>query len=132
MGEKQQQHEVTIAEPFAVSQSPVTFVQWDACVAGGGCDNYRPSDVGWGRGTRPVINVSWQDAQNYVDWLNRMTGTKSYRLLSEAEFEYAARAGSTTAYPWGGRHRPEQCQLRWLQKRVGRQADVPDRLFRNQ
>jgi formylglycine-generating enzyme required for sulfatase activity len=45
--------------------------------------------------------VSWQDAQNYVDWLNRMAGTKSYRLLSEAEFEYAARAGSTTAYPWG-------------------------------
>jgi formylglycine-generating enzyme required for sulfatase activity len=101
MGEKQQQHEVTIAGPFAVSQFPVTFDQWDACVAGGGCDDYRPSDVGWGRSTRPVINVSWQDAQNYVDWLNRMTGTKSYRLLSEAEFEYAARAGSTTPYPWG-------------------------------
>jgi formylglycine-generating enzyme required for sulfatase activity len=101
MGEGKQQHEVTIAEPFAVSEFAVMFDQWDACVAGGGCDDYRPGDAGLGRGTRPVIYVSWQDAQNYVDWLNRMVGTKSYRLLSEAEFEYAARAGSTTAYPWG-------------------------------
>jgi formylglycine-generating enzyme required for sulfatase activity len=101
MGEGVPLHEVTIAEPFAVSRLAVTFDQWDACVASGGCDNYRPADVGWGRGTRPVIYVSWQDAQNYVDWLNRMAGTRSYRLLSEAEFEYAARAGSTTRYPWG-------------------------------
>jgi formylglycine-generating enzyme required for sulfatase activity len=101
LGERPHRHEVTIAGPFAVSQFAVTFDQWDACVAGGGCDNYRPGDEGWGRGTRPVINVSWQDAQNYVDWLNRMAGTKSYRLLSEAEFQYAARAGSTTTYPWG-------------------------------
>jgi formylglycine-generating enzyme required for sulfatase activity len=101
MGESEQQHEVIIAAPFAVSRFAVTFDQWDACVAGGGCDNYRPGDAGWGRGTRPVINVSWQDAQNYVDWLNRMAGTNSYRLLSEAEFEYAARAGSPAKYPWG-------------------------------
>jgi formylglycine-generating enzyme required for sulfatase activity len=101
MGERAQQHEVIIAEPFAVSRFAVTFDQWDACVAGGGCDNYRPGDLGWGRGTRPVIYMSWQDAQDYVDWLNRMTGERSYRLLSEAEFEYAARAGSTTTYPWG-------------------------------
>jgi formylglycine-generating enzyme required for sulfatase activity len=101
MGEGEQQHEVTIAGPFAVSQFAVTFDQWDACAAGGGCDIYRPGDTGWGRGTRPVINVSWQDAQNYVDWLNRMAGIKSYRLLSEAEFEYAARATSTSRYPWG-------------------------------
>jgi formylglycine-generating enzyme required for sulfatase activity len=101
MGEGKQQHKVTIAEAFAVSQFAVTFDQWDACVAGGGCDNYRPTDERWGRGTRPVINVSWQDAQNYVDWLNRMTGSKSYRLLSEAEFEYAARARLPTRYPWG-------------------------------
>ena len=55
MGEKEQRHEVTIAGPFAVSQFAVTFDQWDACVGGGGCDNYRPADAGWGRGTRPVI-----------------------------------------------------------------------------
>ncbi len=99
--EEQPQHEVTIAGPFAVSRFAVTFDQWDACVAGGGCDNYRPGDASWGRGTRPVIYVNSQDAQNYVDWLNRMAGTRSYRLLSEAEFEYAARSGSTTQYPWG-------------------------------
>jgi formylglycine-generating enzyme required for sulfatase activity len=101
MGEKEQQHEVTIAEPFAVSRFAVTFDQWDACVAGSGCDNYLPGDAGWGRGIRPVINVSWQDAQNYIGWLNRMAGSRSYRLLSEAEFEYAARAGSPAKYPWG-------------------------------
>jgi formylglycine-generating enzyme required for sulfatase activity len=88
-----------IAKPFAVSRFAVTFDQWDACVAGGGCDNYRPSDATWGRGTRPVIYVSLREAQQYVDWLNRMVGAKTYRLLSEAEFEYAA--SSTTAYPWG-------------------------------
>ena len=95
------QHEVVIAEPFAVSTFAVTFDQWDACVAGGGCDNYRPDDARWGRGTQPVIYVSWHDAQRYVDWLNRMVGKKAYRLLSEAEFEYAARAGSTGKFPWG-------------------------------
>jgi formylglycine-generating enzyme required for sulfatase activity len=102
MGEEdKQQHEVTIVGPFAVSRFAVTFDQWDACVAGGGCNKYWPEDAGWGRGTRPVIYVGWQDAQNYVGWLNRMAGTQFYRLLSEAEFEYAARAGSATKYPWG-------------------------------
>ena len=92
-------HEVTIAVPFAVGKYKVTFAEWDACVAGGGC-THRPDDRGWGRGTRPVIKVSWEDAQEYVRWLSRKTG-KSYRLLSEAEWEYVARAGSTTKYPWG-------------------------------
>jgi formylglycine-generating enzyme required for sulfatase activity len=101
MGEGGDRHEVIIAKPFAVSRFAVTFDQWDACVEGGGCDNYRPSDATWGRGTRPVIYVNWYDAQQYVDWLNRMVGAKTYRLLSEAEFEYVARAGSTTRYPWG-------------------------------
>jgi formylglycine-generating enzyme required for sulfatase activity len=98
---------ITIKTPFAVSRFTITFDQWDACVAGGGCENNtRPGDQTWGRGSRPVINVSWRDAQEYVAWLNRMTGTDSYRLLSEAEWEYAAR-GVTSAqsphpdYPWG-------------------------------
>jgi formylglycine-generating enzyme required for sulfatase activity len=94
------QHDVTIAEPFAVGQYEVTFDEWDACVKGGGCNGYKPSDQGWGRGRRPVINVSWNDAQAYVAWLSKETG-KTYRLLSEAEWEYVARAGSTTAYWWG-------------------------------
>jgi len=94
------QHPVTIAGNFAVSRFETTFDDWDACVALGGCRGYQPGDQGWGRGMRPVINVSWDDAVLYTTWLSKKTG-KSYRLLTEAEFEYAARANSTTVYPWG-------------------------------
>ena len=83
---------------FAVSKFEVTFDEWDACVAVGGCAHVPDSNMG--RGTQPVINVSWDDAQQYVAWLSKMTG-RPYRLLSEAEWEYAARAGTTTAYSWG-------------------------------
>ena len=91
--------QVAIAKPFAVSKFELTFAEWDACVAHGDCVPH-VSDSGWGRGRQPVINVSWDDAQSYVAWLSRITG-KEYRLLSEAEYEYAARAGTQTAYPWG-------------------------------
>ncbi|MGH7660355.1 MAG: formylglycine-generating enzyme family protein [Vulcanimicrobiaceae bacterium] len=94
------QHKVTIARPLAVGRFEVTFAEWDACVDGGGCNDYIPSDQGWGRGRRPVINVSWDDAQSYVAWLRKKTG-KSYRLLSGSEYEYATRARTQTAYPWG-------------------------------
>jgi formylglycine-generating enzyme required for sulfatase activity len=93
------QHKVTIVKPFAVSEFDLTFDEWDTCVAYGDCAE-GVSDAGWGRGRLPVINVSWDDAQHYVAWLSKMTG-KSYRLLSEAEYEYAARGGTQTAYPWG-------------------------------
>jgi formylglycine-generating enzyme required for sulfatase activity len=92
------QHDVAIAEPFAVSKFDATFADWDACVSVGGCPPL--SDAGMGRGTKPAINVSWDDAQRYVAWLSRMTD-QPYRLLTEAEWEYAARAGATTAYSWG-------------------------------
>ena len=78
----------------------MTFDEWDACVADGGCNGYQPSDEGWGRGRRPVINVSWDDAKAYVAWLSNKTG-KTYRLLSEAEREYVTRAGTTTPFWWG-------------------------------
>jgi formylglycine-generating enzyme required for sulfatase activity len=95
------QHLVTIARPFAVSMYDVTFADWDACVSVGGCPREGgANDNSWGRVDRPVINVHWDDAQVYVAWLSRMTG-KEYQLLSEAEWEYAARAGTTTAFYWG-------------------------------
>ena len=92
--------QVRIDAPFALSAREVTFSEWDACVAAGGCDGDRPDDAGWGRGDRPVINVSWDDARSYVAWLSSQTGAE-YRLPSEAEWEYAARAGTATKYSWG-------------------------------
>jgi formylglycine-generating enzyme required for sulfatase activity len=93
-------HKVTIAKPFAVCKFEVTFAEWDACVAAGGCQ-HKPEDEGSGRGKRPVVNVRWDDIKKqYLPWLSRKTG-KTYRLLSEAEWEYAARAGTTTVYSWG-------------------------------
>jgi formylglycine-generating enzyme required for sulfatase activity len=88
------QRKVTIARPFAAGKYEVTFAQWDACLAGAGC-THKPDDNNWGRGKRPVINVSWNDAQQFVGWLAKKTG-KPYRLLTEAEWEYAAR-GTTKA-----------------------------------
>jgi Sulfatase-modifying factor enzyme 1/TIR domain len=93
------QHKVTIAKPFAVSKYEVTFDEWDACATYGDCTK-DTSDGGMGRGQQPVINVTWDEAQIYVKWLSKITG-KSYRLLSEAEYEYAARGGTETTYPWG-------------------------------
>ena len=91
------QHRVTIAHPFAVGKFEVTFAEWDACVAQGGC-TYKPGDEGWGRGKHPVIYVTWQDATQYTSWLSKKTG-KAYRLLSEAEWEYAARGTTKISDP---------------------------------
>jgi formylglycine-generating enzyme required for sulfatase activity len=110
------QHRVTIARSFAIATTPVTWNQWEACVRDNWCEgadidqalrtnadgtriaNYKD----YGRGTRPAVGMSWYDAQRFVGWLNWKTGSDdAYRLPSEAEWEYAARAGTTTAYPWG-------------------------------
>jgi formylglycine-generating enzyme required for sulfatase activity len=93
-------HRIDFAQPFSAGRYAVTFDEWDACTADGGCNAYRPDDEGWGRGRRPVINISWSDAEAYVAWLSRKTGSR-YRLLSEAEREYIARAGTATTYWWG-------------------------------
>ena len=109
-------HRVRI-KAFLLGKTEVTFAQWDACVAAGGCSR-RPSDEGWGRGSRPVINVSWKDiTEQFIPWLNKVTG-KRYRLPTEAEWEYAARAGSETKYSWGnsiGRNKANcnGCGSRW-------------------
>ena len=92
-------HRVTMANRFAVGVYEVTFEEWDACRRGGGCSR-NPGDEGWGRGRRPVINVSWADAQAYVKWLSMKTG-EAYRLLSESEWEYVARAGTTGPFHFG-------------------------------
>jgi formylglycine-generating enzyme required for sulfatase activity len=93
-------HRVSIPRPFAVGRFAITFDEWDACVADGGCNGYMPPDEGWGRGRMPIINVSWGDAKVYVAWLSRKTD-KSYRLLSESEREYVTRAGTITPFWWG-------------------------------
>ena len=106
------QRSIRIGYQLAVGRFEVTFAQWDACVADGGCrtgrggaDFHIPDDEGWGRADRPVINVNRNDAQAYIDWLNTKTGLTGrpdrYRLLSEAEWEYAARAGSQARWSFG-------------------------------
>jgi formylglycine-generating enzyme required for sulfatase activity len=103
-------HRVSIARNFAVGRREVTFNEWDKCVDDGGCKS-RPQDRGWGRGDRPVINVSWLDAKEFVVWMSRKTG-QIYRLPTEAEWEYAARAGTDTPFWWGGAAGSRQANCR--------------------
>ena len=125
---------MTIAKPFAVGRFEVTFDEWDACLADNGCaGNKSPSDADWGKGTRPVINVSWNDAKEYVAWLSRKAA-KPYRLLSEAEWEYAARAGSDKAYTWGddigkGKANCRGCGSQWDNKQTAPAGSFPPNAF---
>jgi formylglycine-generating enzyme required for sulfatase activity len=110
-------HQVTIGAPFAISKYEVTVAQWNACVEANGCprvttENNRP-------GNTPMRDVSWDDAQQYVKWLTKISG-KPYRLPTEAEWEYAARGGTTTRYWWGEQMRAgnancKDCGQPWSQ-----------------
>ena len=127
------QHTVTFARRFAVGRFELTFNEWDACAADGGCNGYKPSDEGWGRGRRPVVYVSWDDAGSYVAWLSKKTG-KPYRLLSESEYEYAARAGAQTAYPWGNavgtnKANCHSCGSQWDAKQTAPVGSFPANKF---
>ena len=112
---------VELPRHFALARYETTFADWDACAAAGDCRR-GVSDIGLGRDRRPVILVTWRDAKDYTDWLSRLTG-KAYRLPSEAEWEYAARAGSGTRFPWGdevgrGHANCEECGMPWEDPRT--------------
>jgi formylglycine-generating enzyme required for sulfatase activity len=117
-------HEIHVDKPIAVGRYEITFDEWEGCVKDGGCvKNKQPGDEGWGRARRPVINISWNDAKEYVDWLSRKTG-KPYRLLSEAEWEYAARAGTTTKYAFGDTLNAQQARFSGGKQGAGETAEV--------
>ncbi|SFM49485.1 Formylglycine-generating enzyme, required for sulfatase activity, contains SUMF1/FGE domain [Methylobacterium pseudosasicola] len=92
-------HRVTIPRPFAIARRETTVDEWHSCVEAGAC-KYRPNPSEEQSGAHPITNVSWFDAQDYVAWLSART-RRTYRLPSEAEWEYAARGGTNTAFAWG-------------------------------
>jgi len=113
---------------FCMAKTEVTFSQWDACVKAGGC-SHKPRDAGWGRGQRPVINVNWNDTQQFVKWLSDLEG-KHYRLPTEAEWEYAVRAGTETKYSWGdsiglNKANCNGCDSQWSNKETAPVASFP-------
>jgi formylglycine-generating enzyme required for sulfatase activity len=114
------QRTVKIARSFAVAKTETTFAQWDACVADGKCP--KADDAGFGRGKFPAVNLSWAEAKGYVTWLSAKTG-KSYRLLSESEFEYAVRGGTKTPWFWGGNDdKKKTCEFANLHDEKGKEA----------
>jgi len=125
------QQQIAIRQTFAVGRSEVSFDEWSACLAEGGCNAYRPGDYGWGAGKRPVINVSWTDAQAYVKWLSQKTGAP-YRLLSESEREYVARGCTSPSCPstpfWFGKEiSPARANYDWRYSYDGSAKAQPPR-----
>lgn len=114
--DNEKQRTITFSKPFAMAATPVTWDQWEACARDNWCEdaaidealrlgmdgNRNPDYKDFGRGSRPAVGMSWYDAQRFVGWLNSKSGSDdAYHMPSEAEWEYAARAGTTTTFPWG-------------------------------
>jgi len=122
--------QISITKPFAIGAFEVTFAEWQACVDDGGCQQ-TPDDLGWGKIARPVIGVSWLQAQRYTAWLSSKSG-QTYRLPTEEEWEYAARAGTKTQYWWGDRHEDGEasfCGSKWDTKRTAPVGTFPANPF---
>jgi formylglycine-generating enzyme required for sulfatase activity len=125
------QHPVTVTKRFAVSKYELTFREWNVCVSVGGCPPV--SGGNWGGDAQPVINATWLDARQYLAWLSLMTG-KTYRFLTEAEWEYAARAGTPTVYYWGnnlgtGNANCPGCGTKWDGKQPAPVGSFPSNAF---
>ena len=101
---------IAFKQNFALSVHEITFDEWDACLDDGRCNGWRPT-APWGRKKMPVVNVSRFDVEAYIAWLNRIVGKTKYRLPSEAEWEYAARANSTAPFNLGASVEPEQANF---------------------
>jgi formylglycine-generating enzyme required for sulfatase activity len=115
--------EVVIAKPFAVGKFEVTFDEFNACEANGGCTRFKDAHTGGSKGRRPIVNITWDEARAYAAWLSKKAG-KPYRLLSEAEWEYAARAGTTTKYAFGNTITHDQANFSYGKEGEGRTKEV--------
>jgi formylglycine-generating enzyme required for sulfatase activity len=116
-------HEVVIAKPLAVGKFEVTYDEFNACEADGGCKRFKDAHFGGSKGRRPITNITWNEARGYAAWLSKKTG-KLYRLLSEAEWEYAARAGTTTKYAFGDIITHDQANFSYGKQGEGRTKEV--------
>lgn len=121
-------HTVAFARPFAIMKYEVTFNDFDTCAASGGCDRYRPRDAGWGRNNYPVMNVNFGDASRYAQWISQRTGHR-YRLPTEAEWEYAARAGQTGAFVFGPTLTVQQANFARSRSRTAQVGSYPANAF---
>jgi formylglycine-generating enzyme required for sulfatase activity len=113
-------HRVAIAKPFAIGRREVTYAEWDQCVTAGAC-KVRPDDAGRPRADFPVTGIIWNDTKDYTAWISSKTGAK-YRLPTEAEWEYVARAGTATSYWWGAANKPGQANCRDCGGQAGGQS----------
>ena len=118
-------HKRTIDKAFAIGIYEVSFDQWKVCFDEGACGTDFPDDHKWGMGNRPIMNITWHDTKMYLDWISKKTG-KTYRLPTEAEWEYAARAGTQTEYWWGDEIGKARANCRDCGLKISHQSEPVD------